>query len=197
MYYLFSLFNYLSSIHVLTHPSIFFSHSSVFAPSAHSPMFFLFLSGIIMYLSVSIFLHILSFSDWVSAPVSFCLSVISLHFQSINIIMYVLCIHLYTYAYMFCLYFFIHPFIHTPIHDFYIPISFYEPAKYFSFFSLHLSLFLLLSLFLSSTVISLSLSFLSLSFFIQHASHPSILGISLTLAQGQEMSHMCQMCISC
>lgn len=128
LYYLFSLFNHLPSIHVWTHSSIFFSHSSAFAPSVHLPMFFLFLC-IIMYLSVSTFLHILSFSDWVSAPVSFCLSVISLHFQSVNIIMYVLCIHLYTYAYMFCLYFFIHPFIHTPIHDLYIPISFYEAAK--------------------------------------------------------------------
>ena len=121
---------------------------------------------------------------------SLCLSVISLHFQSIHIIMHVLCIHLHTYAYMFCLYFFIHPFIQTPIQDFDIPIVFYEPSKYFSFFSLHLSAFLLLSLFLSPTVISLSL--FPLPFFIQHASHPSILGISLTLAQSQEMSLMCQ-----
>jgi len=163
LYYLSSLFNYLSSIHVLTHPSIFFS--SFLSLLSICPFTHVLPLSLDHHVPLCLYLAILSLSDWVSAPVSLCLSVISLHFQSIHIIMYVLCIHLYTYAYMFCLYFFIHPFIHTSIHDFDIPIPFYEPAKYFSFFSLHLSAFLLLSLFLSSTVISLSLSFLSLSSF--------------------------------
>lgn len=164
-------------------------HSSLHLSNHVLSLSFSVSSCISLSLSFSMYSLSLTWSRplWAFVFLLFPVSFFPLHFQSIYIILYLSSTHyLSIYPPMYVLSLFLHPAIHTPIHGFYIPISFYESVKYFLFFFPFVSL--LLSLFFYSlTLISLSLPPLPPCLHSTCFSHPGILGIALTPAQGQEM----------
>lgn len=142
-------------------------HSSLHLSNHVLSLSFSVSSCISLSLSFSMYSLSLTWSRplWAFVFLLFPVSFFPLHFQSIYIILYLSSTHyLSIYPPMYVLSLFLHPAIHTPIHGFYIPISFYESVKYFLFFFPFVSL--LLSLFFYSlTLISLSPSSPSLSSF--------------------------------
>lgn len=172
----------LLSISLTPHSSL---HLSV-QPCSFSVFFYIF-----MYLSVSVFLRVLSFSDLVSALVSFCLSLISCLFLSLTLSVYLynsvsiihpLCIYISTHVCFVFISSSSHPYSHS---RFLYPNILLWICQILSIF-LSFSLSLALTFFYSLTPISLSPP-LPPCLHSTCFSHPGILGIALTPAQGQEM----------
>ena len=146
-----------------------------------------------MYLSVSVFLRVLSFSDLVSALVSFCLSLIPCLFLYLTLSVYLynsvsiihpLCIYISTHVCFVFISSSSHPYSHS---WFLYPNILLWICQILSIFSPLFSVSFLLSHFSILSPSSLSLPPLPPSLHSTCFSHPGILGIALTPAQGQEM----------
>ena len=162
-----------------------------------NPFIYLFFSLLSLH-SICPFTHVLPLSLYHHVPLCLCLSPHTLfywlglspceflsfcYFLTFSIYSYnhVCIMHPFIYLCLYVLSLFLHPSIHQYTHSWFIyPNIFLWTCQIFFIF-LSASLSLSIALTFSILHCHLSFSFLSLSFFIQHASHPSVLGISFPL----------------